>query len=52
MPSEARSNKVEGTNDYAFTDDVIELHGNTAFMRCVDFCNQKWYKSLTRAEVE
>lgn len=38
MPDGVRNAKQEGTSDFAFTDGVIELHGNVHYMRCLDFC--------------
>ena len=54
MAEEDRSQtfKSEDAIDYAFTDEVIEVHGNGAFMRCFDFCDKKWYKIPTREEVK
>ena len=51
MPGQPRAEKVEGTSDFAFTDGVIELHGNTRYMRCLNFCGRKWYTSPNRAQV-
>ena len=51
MPGNPRVGKVPGTSDFAFTDGVIELHGNTRFMRCIDFCSQRWLLAPRRTEV-
>lgn len=41
--------KQEATSDFAFTDGVIELHGNVHYMRCLDFCGKKWFRAPSRA---
>lgn len=48
MPGEPRAGKVEGTEKYAFTNGVIELHGNTRYMRCPSFCGQLWFNAPSR----
>jgi len=51
MPGEPRNGKIEGTSDYAFTDGVIDLHGNTRYMRCPTFCSEIWLNAPSRAQV-
>ena len=51
MPKDLRAGKVEGASDFAFTDHIYELHGNTRYMRCPTFCNKRWFVSKKRAEV-
>ena len=51
MDQDVRANKVEGTDDFAFTDGVIELHGNTRFMRCPTFCNKRWFLAPFKEDI-
>lgn len=52
IKGEPRQGKVEGTKDFAFTDGIFELHGNTRYMRCLDFCGEQWFVAPTRAQVQ
>ena len=51
MEQDVRANKMEGTSDFAFTDGIVELHGNTRFMRCPSFCNKRWFLAPSRSDI-
>jgi len=33
----------EGSNQFGFTDDVLEIHGNADFIRCSEDCELNFY---------
>ena len=46
----ARVDKEDGTEDFAMTEGVFEIHGNASYMRCPDFCDKKWYRCPSKAD--
>lgn len=49
MPASRRAGKQEGNSDFAFTENLIELHGNVLYMHCRNMCGQKWFTAPNRA---
>ena len=52
VDSSTRAGKEDGSEDFAMTEGVFEIHGNATYMRSPDFTDKKWYSCPSKADFE